>query len=95
MIGTTFPVEGIEQLAQRVKSEAAKLRTELDALRAACQRDPNFTGAAAARYDEYMQKWDSGQRQLLEALDGAGNILQQLGARLREQDQAFATSFGG
>ncbi len=94
MIGTNFPVDSIEQLAQKVKSEADKLRSDLNTLYAACQRDPNFNGAAAAKYDEYLKQWQTAQQQLVDALQGAAGILTKLGSTLRETDQAVARAFG-
>jgi WXG100 family type VII secretion target len=94
MIGTNFPVEGIETLATKVSSEAEKLRGELNALYSACQRDPSFNGAAAQRYDDYLKQWQTAQGQLVDALQGAARILTQLGTTLRETDQAVARAFG-
>jgi uncharacterized protein YukE len=81
---TNLPVEDIEQLAATVKSQADQVLQKLDELRAAVQRDPNFTGSAADRYDEYLSKWDVHQKALAENLDGAGTILSSYAARLRE-----------
>jgi WXG100 family type VII secretion target len=92
-IGINLPVESIEQLAANVKSESSKLESQLSALRAQCQRDPNFQGNAAQRYDDYMAKWDSSQRQLLEALNGAGNLLTQFATNLRELNEQTANQF--
>jgi uncharacterized protein YukE len=92
-LGTNLPVESIEQLAATVKQQSASMQSQLSTLRAQCQRDPNFAGNVAQRYDEYMTKWDASQRNLVEALDDAGNLLTQFSARLRELNEAVAAQF--
>lgn len=95
VIGTTFPVEGIADLASKVKVQRANLESQLNSLRSACQRDPNFSGSAATSYDNYMAEWDASQKQLLQALDGASNLLQRLAQTLQENDSRFASAFNG
>jgi len=85
-IGTNLPVQSIIDLAATVKSQSAKVMGELASLRSACQRDPNFTGTAASRYDEYMQQWDVHQKALAENLDGAGQLLQSFADRIADLD---------
>lgn len=92
-IGTNLPVEGIEDLASKVKSQASSLSTTLNSLRSAIQRDPSFAGNAAQKYDEYIQQWDVNQKGLVEALDGAGNLLTQFASKLRELNESAASGF--
>lgn len=92
-VGTNLPVESIEQLASTVKQQATTLQSQLSTLRSQCQRDPNFAGNAAQRYDEYMARWDASQRNLVEALNGAGDLLTQFGAKLRELNEITASQF--
>lgn len=93
VIGTNFPVEGIELLATRVRHEHSELQARLTSLRTSCQRDENFTGTAADAYDNFLYHWDASQKQLLESLDGAATILMRLAELVRESDQAVARSF--
>lgn len=94
MIGTNFPVEGIEELAARLRNECVSIEGRLSSIRSTCQRDPTFSGTAAARYDEYLQIWDLSQRQLLESMQATSQILSQLAQNLRQTDSAVAQAFG-
>jgi uncharacterized protein YukE len=93
VIGINFPVEALEELANRLVTEQSKLESQLAALRATCQRDPSFSGSAADRYDEYLAQWDRGAATLLGGLEGASRILQQLASHLRQTDSALAQGF--
>lgn len=92
-VGTNFPVESIEELSGKLRSQTANLESTLSSLRAQCQRDPNFTGNAATKYDEYLSHWDSSQHTMVESLNGAASLLNQLAAHLRELGDAAANSF--
>lgn len=92
-VGTNFPVESIEDLSGKIKSQSANLESTLSSLRAQCQRDPQFTGTAATKYDEYLSQWDSSQRTMLTSLNGAATLLDQLAAHLREVGDAAANAF--
>jgi WXG100 family type VII secretion target len=93
VIGVNFPVEAIELLAGRLSTEQTKLASELSSLRSACQRDSNFSGSAAVKYDEFLAQWDAHQKGLLEALEGVGRILSQLATHLQQIDSAAAQAF--
>ena len=77
-VGTNLSLEEVQRLANSLKTEEAKLRTELGALYSRSQRDPSWTGNAAMKYDEYLEKWRQGQNQLLDALQGIGGELNKL-----------------
>ena len=81
-LGANLPVESIGDLAQTVRAERAKLASELDALRARVERDPEFTGNAADGYDAFIAKWRTGQEQILQGLDGAADLLQKFHSAL-------------
>lgn len=93
IIGFSFPVEGIEDLAARVHGQRQSLETDLTALRSACQRNTIFSGTAASKYDEYLEQWDVNMLGLCQALEGVGNILKQLSLLLQETDSAAAQAF--
>lgn len=81
--GTNLPIEQIEQLAAEVQRQSGDVVSQLSALRSACQRDPNFTGNAADRYDEYMRQWDVHQKALADNLEGAGQLLRRFADAVR------------
>lgn len=93
MVGDNFPVDSIEQLSGTIRSQTANLEGTLNSLRAQCQRDPNFTGNAASKYDEYLSHWDASQRTMIESLDGAATLLAQFAAQLRADGVAAANGF--
>ena len=92
-LGATLPIESIASLADAIKQEASNLTATLGALRARCQRDPAFTGNAADAYDQYMVNWDSHQQGLLQALEGAAQILSSFAAHLDENQMSVAQAF--
>jgi uncharacterized protein YukE len=93
MIATQFPVESIALLAGQLNTQATTLQAQLDQLRVHCQRDPNFQGTAATKYDEYMAEWDTHQKGLMTALHGAQSLLQQLADHLVDVNQRYTTAF--
>jgi uncharacterized protein YukE len=93
MVGANFPVDSIETLSGTIRTQTANLEGTLNSLRAQCQRDPNFVGNAASKYDEFLSQWDASQKTLVESLNGAASLLAQLATTLREDDQAAASAF--
>lgn len=93
MVGPNFPVDSIDQLAGTIRTQTANLEGTLNSLRAQCQRDPNFMGNAASKYDEYLSHWDASQKTMVESLNGAASLLAQLAAQLRTDDQTAANAF--
>ncbi|WP_431606708.1 WXG100 family type VII secretion target [Mycolicibacterium neoaurum] len=91
-VGTNIPVERVEELAARVQREAGSLEASLNSLRSACQREENFTGSAAQRYDEFLTQWDQNQQALLQSIRGAGDILSRLASVVRENNDAAASA---
>ncbi|MEU4240096.1 WXG100 family type VII secretion target [Actinoplanes sp. NPDC026619] len=86
-VGTNLSLEEVQRLANSLRSEEAKLRTELGALYSRSQRDPMWTGNAAVKYDEYLQKWRQGQDQLLDALTGIVGELNKLAGNIAAIDR--------
>lgn len=92
-LGANLPTASIAELGNKIMQEASTLEADLNKLRAACQRDPSFTGSAAVKYDEYISQWDQSQKGMVEALRGAGSLLQDFAAKLEELNISAAQGF--
>lgn len=93
-VGTLITVEQLQALAGRIESQASSLESTLSALRRDVTRDDSFQGSAATAYDDFLVKWDTNQRNLLDAMHGAGQILANLANTTEENNQRAAVSFG-
>jgi len=93
-LGTNIPVEDLEALAARIQQQAGSLESTLASLRQQCTREASFSGSAAAKYDEFLSRWDGNQRSLLEDIRGAGNVLSNLATTTRANNDAVAATFG-
>lgn len=91
-LGTNIPVEELDALAGRIQQQASSLDSTLASMRQQCTREESFTGSAAAKYDEFLVKWDAAQRSLLENIRGAGNVLSKLANATRDNDKTVASS---
>lgn len=89
-LDTNIPVEEVETLASTIATEAANLEGALQRLRSQCERTPNFRGTAADKYDGFLTQWDTSQKQMLDAIRGAGNILARLAQVVRENNDTAA-----
>jgi WXG100 family type VII secretion target len=93
-LGINISVEDLEALASRIQQEAGSLESTLASMRQQCTREASFSGSAANKYDEFLTKWDSNQRALLEDIRGAGNVLANLANTTRANNDSVAATFG-
>jgi uncharacterized protein YukE len=87
---TNIPVEQIEGLVATINSQASNLAGTLNSLYQQCQADASFTGAAASKYGEFLASWHQHQQSLLEAINGAARVLDNLARTTRENDTLAA-----
>lgn len=92
-VGTNIPVEEVEALAATISSEASNLESTLTRLRSQCERNPAFSGNAAQKYDDFLTRWDTSQREMLESIRGASNVLARLAQVVRENSDTAAGAF--
>lgn len=92
-LGANLPLASIQELATTLQTDAGALRDQLGALLQRAQRDPNFTGTAADRYDGYIHQWNAGQQQMLQALESAAALLHQFHDRLDELQVSVGDGF--
>lgn len=90
---TNLPVEDIEALSSTLARQATDLEAQLNALRSSVTRDPNFMGPAADAYDEFLAQWSGSQAKMLESIRGAGSVLGQFAAKLRQDGDQVASAF--
>jgi uncharacterized protein YukE len=83
-ISENLPVQSIQDLSTNLAKQASDLNTTITSLRQAVQKDPNFTGNAADKYEGFMVKWGQSQQQMIEAIQGAGDLLAKYAAKLTE-----------
>ena len=76
--GTILKAEDIATLATTISNKASELQGQLNALRASVTRADEFFGTAANNYDTFLDQWSTHQTQMVDSMNGAANLLQQL-----------------
>ena len=88
--------EEAREHASDIKKTAADTQAEVDAMRARLQGLADaFTGQAAVAFDERFNEWDTGAKQLLDALDSLGQFLEAAANTIEETDSTLADQLRG
>jgi early secretory antigenic target protein ESAT-6 len=84
----------LQALSTRVASGAGHIESELGALQSTlAPLGADWAGAAQARFLALWQDWQSGARQVHDALTGISALLGQAGAAYADAEAAIASSF--
>lgn len=92
-LNATMRVAEIESLASTIDAQRNTLDGQLHALIAQAQRGDAFTGNAAESYDMWLNKWQAGQTQMLEAMHEAAALLHKYAAALDELEGQVSAGF--
>jgi uncharacterized protein YukE len=92
-VNANLPLASISELSAKLRSEWSKMEGQINDLRTQAQRDPNFTGNAAEKYDQYMDDWAKNANGLNLAIEGAANLLKQFHEQLELLNGQVANGF--
>ena len=82
--------------ASDIKKTSADTQAEIDSMRSRLQALAEaFTGQAAVAFDDRYNEWDTGAKQLLEALDSLGQFLEAAANTIEDTDNTLADQLRG
>jgi WXG100 family type VII secretion target len=89
--------EELEQLSTRLGAGASSIQEQLDSLRnsVAPLVGGDWAGTASDRFNALWTEWQSGARQIHEALTGLSSLLQGAGQAYAQTEAQIAKSMGG
>ena len=89
--------ESLHSVASDLKSGSEEVQQRLESMRGQVQNlvDSDWTGAASSSFQELYTEWNTGARQVKEALDGIAQMLDQAARVYQETEDQLARQLHG